>query len=104
MIFSRSPAVLDEVLAGLKLYFDKSLGNNLLYRFERAQYVEIRKAHAPKMGEQPNEANEMEPSSVYGAEHLLRLFGTYSVARTSSPCESKDAPPPRAYPYTELGC
>lgn len=98
-----SSAVLDEVLAGLKLYFDKSLAQNLLYRFERAQYVELRKQHVPKMGDGDVSAGgrgdaksrggrksagaaaapeddapamlEMEPSKIYGAEHLLRLFG-----------------------------
>lgn len=59
----RQDDVLSEVLAGIKTYFDKSLGNNLLYRFERHQYVEIRKKYADK-----------EMSEVYGAEHLLRLF------------------------------
>lgn len=78
---SRSTAVVDEVLAGLKLYFDKSLGNNLLYRFERAQYVDLRKAHtanpkAPKGGDA-----DLEPSSCYGAEHLLRLFGEWQCVR-----------------------
>jgi MRG len=59
--------VFDEVIAGLKLYFDRSLGTILLYRFERQQYMEIRKEH-------PNK----EPSEIYGAEHLLRLFGEFS--------------------------
>lgn len=94
------PAVLDEVLAGIKLYFDKSLAQNLLYRFERPQYVEMRKQHGPKMGDgdvdaaghtdakpkrgrqsaaaaAPTEPTlELEASEIYGAEHLLRLFGT----------------------------
>jgi hypothetical protein len=69
---SRPPAVLDEVLQGLKLYFNKALGNNLLYRFERAQYVQARKDWA---NDKANEGVEMEPSKVYGCEHLLRLFG-----------------------------
>lgn len=52
-------------MSGIVLYFDKALGNNLLYRFERAQYVDIRRKTA--------EARPM--SEIYGAEHLLRLFG-----------------------------
>ncbi|KAK0551730.1 Esa1p-associated factor [Tilletia horrida] len=35
---------LGEVLDGLRLYFDKSLTHNLLYRFERLQYTDFRKA------------------------------------------------------------
>lgn len=54
--------IFDEIIAGLKLYFDKSLGTILLYRFERQQYLEIRKEHPGK-----------EPSDLYGGEHLLRL-------------------------------
>lgn len=59
--------IFDEVIAGLKLYFDKSLGTILLYRFERQQYMEIRKEHPGK-----------EASDLYGAEHLLRLFGSFA--------------------------
>jgi hypothetical protein len=69
---SRPPAVLDEVLEGLRVYFNKSLGNNLLYRFERAQYVQARKQWS---AEKANEGIEMVASKVYGGEHLLRLFG-----------------------------
>lgn len=54
-----------EVIDGLKLYFNKTLGNLLLYRFERNQYVELRKNPG-------NEEKEM--SEIYGGEHLLRLF------------------------------
>ncbi|KAJ1978648.1 Esa1p-associated factor [Dimargaris verticillata] len=55
--------ILDEVLEGLRLYFDKALGNILLYRFERLQYADMCKQH-------PNRPM----SDIYGAEHLLRLF------------------------------
>ena len=74
--------VVDEVLAGLKLYFDKSLAQNLLYRFERQQYVDVRRTHAPHA--------DLEPSAVYGAEHLLRLFVTLPgiVAQTSMDARS----------------
>eukprot|EP00850_Spirogloea_muscicola_P011103 SM000067S20380 [mRNA] locus=s67:657277:660025:- [translate_table: standard] len=54
---------LKEVVTGLRVYFDKSLPVILLYKEEREQYAEI---HA--------EASETQPSDVYGAEHLLRLF------------------------------
>ena len=54
----------EEVVAGLRLYFNKCLGNNLLYRFERGQYSD----HYKTLEE------TQEVSSLYGAEHLLRLF------------------------------
>ncbi|KAF8582395.1 MRG-domain-containing protein [Ramaria rubella] len=60
------------IIAGLQLYFDRSLGANLLYRFERMQYAEIRKRYITgptvKVGE------EKDMSSIYGAEHLLRMI------------------------------
>jgi len=57
--------IFEEVLSGIKIYFDRCLGNILLYRFERQQYVDVRRS---------NDGKEM--SEIYGAEHLLRLFGT----------------------------
>jgi len=51
-----------EILNGLRCYFEKALPVILLYKKERQQY---------------NEAvtdNNVSPSSIYGAEHLLRLF------------------------------
>lgn len=55
--------VLDEIIEGLSLYFDRALGKLLLYRFERPQYSEIVVDHTDKR-----------MCQIYGAEHLLRLF------------------------------
>ena len=60
--------VLNEVIEGIKLYFDRALGNLLLYRFERPQYMEIKQ-----------EKPDLRMSDIYGAEHLLRLFGTLNM-------------------------
>ena len=49
-------------------------------RFERVQYAEIRKRYVTgptvKVGE------EKEMSGIYGAEHLLRMIGTYQLLIT----------------------
>ncbi|KAJ9091194.1 hypothetical protein QFC19_009190 [Naganishia cerealis] len=77
---TKSGAVLAEVMNGIVLYFDKALGNNLLYRFERAQYMDIRR-----------KTGECRPmSEVYGAEHLLRLFVNLPsyIAHTTMDTES----------------
>lgn len=52
---------IQEILSGLRCYFDKALRAMLLYKNERKQYEEVSAEHIP-------------PSTVYGAEHLLRLF------------------------------
>lgn len=53
-----------QVVIGLKAYFELALGSILLYRFERHQYTVIKKSHP-----------HLKMSEIYGAEHLLRLFG-----------------------------
>ncbi|XP_057491736.1 protein MRG1-like isoform X1 [Actinidia eriantha] len=50
-----------EILNGLRCYFDKALPVILLYKRERQQYHEA-------------VTTNVSPSSIYGAEHLLRLF------------------------------
>ncbi|XP_038897437.1 protein MRG1-like isoform X5 [Benincasa hispida] len=50
-----------EIVKGLICYFDKALPAMLLYKSERQQYEELM-------------INDVSPSSIYGAEHLLRLF------------------------------
>lgn len=71
--------VLEEVVQGVREYFDKSLGRILLYRFERQQWLEVHErmakedvAMAPADGEEDLAGKT--PSEVYGAEHLCRLF------------------------------
>lgn len=66
----RATEVLDEVINGIKVYFEKALGNILLYRFERPQYQDIIRTETTKPVTQ-----------IYGAEHLLRLFGARQSAR-----------------------
>ncbi|XP_020421558.1 protein MRG1 isoform X2 [Prunus persica] len=50
-----------EVLKGIRCYFDKALPVMLLYKKERKQYQET-------------VVGDVSPSTIYGAEHLLRLF------------------------------
>ncbi|XP_078170988.1 MRG family protein isoform X3 [Carex rostrata] len=50
-----------EILKGLRCYFDKALPVLLLYSKEKSQYNEIVE-------------EGVSPSTIYGAEHLLRLF------------------------------
>ncbi|WJX27184.1 Protein mrg2 [Trifolium repens] len=52
----------EEIMKGLCCYFDKALPMMLLYNNEHKQYQEA----CP---------NDIVPSDIYGAEHLLRLFG-----------------------------
>ena len=65
--------ILEEVVQGLKEYFNKSLGRLLLYRFEREQFYDISTSI-----EKPTDDLAGKPlADIYGGEHLLRLFGTY---------------------------
>lgn len=45
----------------------------MLYRFERPQYAEMRRRYVT--GPTVIVGQEKEMSSVYGAEHLLRMLG-----------------------------
>lgn len=64
--------ILPTITSGLQVYFDRSLGANLLYRFERPQYAEIRKTYVT--GPKVVVGQEKEMSAIYGAEHLLRML------------------------------
>ncbi|MCJ1476500.1 Esa1p-associated factor [Lambiella insularis] len=63
--------LLEEVVAGVKEYFDKCLGRILLYRFEREQFYDVRSLWEGAVG---GEWEGKGPGDVYGAEHLARLF------------------------------
>ena len=67
--------IFDEIINGIRLYFDRGLGNILLYRNERSQYQSIKK----KYGENTR------MSDIYGPEHLLRLFVSFPalIAQTN---------------------
>lgn len=67
--------MLEEVVAGMKDYFNRCLGKILLYRFEREQYSEVRNQWIAGTGDFKGKEN-VEPGDVYGAEHLARLFCT----------------------------
>ncbi|KAH6848284.1 MRG-domain-containing protein [Chaetomium sp. MPI-CAGE-AT-0009] len=65
---SASLDILEEAIAGLREYFDKSLGRILLYRFERVQYHEMHKLWSQADGKNKSAVD------TYGAEHLSRLL------------------------------
>ncbi|KAI4243119.1 MAG: hypothetical protein L6R40_003669 [Gallowayella cf. fulva] len=63
--------LLEEVRSGLKEYFDVALGRTLLYRLERQQYLDARKAWTEGKGEWKGKTCV---GDVYGAEHLCRMI------------------------------
>ncbi|KAH6606719.1 hypothetical protein Trco_005872 [Trichoderma cornu-damae] len=67
---SSSMDILEEVIAGFREYFEKALSRILLYRFERHQYMDVRKLwdNAEENAQYKNVCD------VYGAEHLARLI------------------------------
>ena len=71
-IGSAEADLLEEIVAGVKEYFDKCIGRILLYRFERQQFFEARQLWEAGKGEYEGRNG---PIDVYGAEHLIRLFG-----------------------------
>ncbi|RXG72177.1 Mortality factor 4-like protein 1 [Armadillidium vulgare] len=60
---ARIESAVQEVVAGLREYFNVMIGTQLLYKFERPQYAEILKENINK-----------QMSGIYGFIHLTRLF------------------------------
>ncbi len=77
LLLSISHSLLIEVLDGIKIYFDFTLEDHLLYEEEKDQYRNItghvRSGHMMSNGIE--NSSKATPSSLYGAIHLLRLFG-----------------------------
>ena len=97
--------LLEEVVAGLKEYFEKCVGRILLYRFERQQYLEVYNAVQAGAGEY--EGKTM--GDIYGAEHLCRLFGklppspiTTSTLNTTTPSRTSPTPDAKLTPRLSL--
>ena len=89
---SSSMDILEEVIAGLREYFEKALSRILLYRlvqrlfprldyfilmtisrFERHQYIDSRKLWEKQDADAEKTYHNV--GDVYGAEHLARLLG-----------------------------
>ena len=80
--------LLEEVVVGVKEYFEKCLGRILLYRFEREQFFEIRQLWEAGTGEWEGKG----AGDVYGAEHLCRLFGKCFLSQHNTPSPTIQPP------------
>jgi hypothetical protein len=93
--------ILEEVIAGVKEYFNKALGRILLYRFERNLYFDWHKQLEKGHGDHAGKTM----CDIYGCEHLLRLFGKNllfleNVSRLpTNNSHSRNARPSRTHQY-----
>ncbi|KAF8638128.1 hypothetical protein AX17_002427 [Amanita inopinata Kibby_2008] len=87
--------VVPTIVSGLRCYFDRSLGANLLYRFERPQYAEIRKQYIT--GPKVIVGTEKAMSAIYGGEHLLRMIVSLPQMIASSSLDTESVALVRDY-------
>ncbi|KAI9909129.1 hypothetical protein PsorP6_015171 [Peronosclerospora sorghi] len=66
------------IMEGVQSYFDRALSCLLLYRMERQQYQDLRQ----------KQTTDVPLSQIYGAEHLVRLFGTTGRQKLTVPVSS----------------
>lgn len=85
--------LLEEVVIGMKDYFEKCLGRILLYRFERQQYYDARDMWVEGKGVWEGKKNA---GDVYGVEHFCRLLGKSFF--TLSPPPPANPPHPVSMP------
>ncbi|KAK0444994.1 MRG-domain-containing protein [Desarmillaria tabescens] len=84
----RQPEVLiHTIISGLQVYFDRSLGSQLLYRFERPQYAVVRQTYVTGADVDVSKIPEM--SAIYGAEHLLRMLVSLPQMVSASPLDAE---------------
>lgn len=96
--------LLEEVIAGVKEYFNRALGRILLYRFERPQFYDVHKWIESGHGEHAGKTL----CDMYGCEHLLRLFGKFywsEITQTlTNTIHSLHARPDRTHQHGLPGC
>jgi len=80
------PFVRTEFVQGMREYFNLMLGAQLLYKFERPQYAQMKKNHEASA----TDGDDMGLSSIYGSIHLLRLFVKLGSVLSYTPLEPEE--------------
>ncbi|KAK5361178.1 Esa1p-associated factor [Exophiala xenobiotica] len=82
LIGSAEADILEEFVAGLKIYFEKTIGKLLLYRFERPQLAEMRKLwESGKYKDWEGKG----PGDCYGGEFVGRMLSAVTNLAANMP-------------------